>query len=212
MLITTVIDIMPLVDATARSQKRLVYSVVQGINATAKKIQEVERAHLATVFTLRTPASKQFMERNVAIIKPFASVKQGKLYADITVATKTRLLLSKFESGEQRPAFKGKLIAQPVAGSPARTSFAAPVAAQYTFKAMKLKAKNVIGGGKRYEGAGGTFTVATVGVFVRLGPVVKLIYGYARTQKLKPQLRWAVTARSTADRWLTENIRKAWFS
>lgn len=93
------IDILKLVDKTAKAQKNLAFSVVQGINATALKIQEAQRENLAKNFTLRTGNTTQFMQRQVAIIRPFASVGRGRIYAEVAVGQRSKLLLGGYEDG-----------------------------------------------------------------------------------------------------------------
>ena len=60
-------------------QRRLAYAVVNAINNTAKRIQEAERRRVEEEFTVR---KRDFLRREAAKIKPFASVKQGRPYAE----------------------------------------------------------------------------------------------------------------------------------
>ena len=205
------VDIARLLDKTLKAQKNLAYSVVQGINATAKQIQQEARDRLNKRFTLRTPQTKQFLERQSAVIKPFASVGQGRLYAEVSVGRRPKLLLAGYEEGDKREPFRGSVIAQPVTGNSARKNFREPVDKQFTFRSLALKAKTV-GGEKRYTGRLGTFTIAGVGVFRRLGRGrngAELLYHYAKMQKLPKKLGWRQAAQGTASRWLDENISRA---
>jgi hypothetical protein len=68
------IDCASLVLRLENGQRRLAYVVVNAINATAKRIQATERRHIEQEFTIR---KKDFVLRQAAVIKPFASVKQG---------------------------------------------------------------------------------------------------------------------------------------
>lgn len=211
MKIEAQVDIARLTDKTLKAQRNLAYSVVQGINATAKLIQQEARDTLAKRFTLRTAQTKQFLERQAAVIKPFASINQGRLYAEVAVGQRPKLLLSGYEEGARREPFKGSVIAQPVTGNAARKNFRDPVDKQFTFRALALKAKTT-GGEKRYTGRLGTFTIAGVGVFRRLGAGrngAELLYHYAKTQKLPRKLGWRQAAQGTASRWLDENISRA---
>lgn len=206
------IDILKLVDKTAKAQKNLAFSVVQGINATALKIQEAQRENLAKNFTLRTRNTTQFMQRQVAIIRPFASVGRGRIYAEVAVGQRSKLLLGGYEDGVAREPFRGKLIAQPVAGNAARPNFKDPVKQQFTFKAMALKSVKTKAGGKRFEGRNGTYTVEKVGVFLRTGrgrEGSELIYAFAEHQKLPKKLGWLKRAEAVTNRWLSENITQA---
>ena len=211
MRINAQVDISQLTATTYKAQKHLAYSVVQGINATAKQIQAEERTNLTKKFKVRTAATKTFLERQAAITKPFASVKNGLLYAEIAVGQRPKLLLSGFEDGDKREPFKGSVIAQPVVGNSARKNFSDPVSSQFTFRAMALKAKTVRGE-KKFVGrpGAGLFTVKDVGVFRRFGSDVELLYHYARNQKLPKKLGWRQSAQRLANQWLNENITRAY--
>lgn len=158
MRINTQIDVLGLVDQTAKTQKNLVYSTVQGINRTAQMIQHAQQQALAKDFTLRTLQTKDFLTRRVAVIRPFASVNQGRLYAEVSMNPRAArpVLLPGFESGEQRQPARGKLIAAPVVGGPARPSFNNPVKDQFMFKNLRLRAKKTAGG-RVFRGQEGTY-------------------------------------------------------
>ena len=117
------IDSAPLVLRLQNGQRRLAYAVVNAINNTAKRIQAAERRRVEQEFTVR---KKEFIRREAAVIKPFASVKQGRPYAEIGVGQKPRLLLSAFERGaERKPFTPGRPTRRPSpwsAGPPARSS------------------------------------------------------------------------------------------
>ena len=73
------IDSTALVLRLQNGQRRLAYAVVNAINNTAKRIQEAERRRVEEEFTVR---KAQFMRREAA--KPFASVRQGRAYAEMS--------------------------------------------------------------------------------------------------------------------------------
>lgn len=102
MLIQTKIDVSGLTDKSYKAQMNLVYSAVQRINFTAKKIQQAQRENLRDKLILRTAQTQSFLERNVAVIRPFASVPQGGLYAEVAIAERKKLLLSGLETGAER--------------------------------------------------------------------------------------------------------------
>lgn len=214
MKITPKLDVLGLVDKTYKAQKNLAYSVAQGINATAKQIQEAQRENLEKGFVLRSSKTKQFLERQAAIIKPFASVKQGRLFAEVAVGQRPKLLLAGYESGDKRPPMRGSVIAQPVVGGPARPTFQQPIAKAFTFQGMALKAvRNT--GTKQYVGRHNTFTIAGRGVFQRIGAgkdAIKMVYRYDKSQKLPAKLHWMKTAQDVANKWLDESIRLAFTS
>jgi hypothetical protein len=120
-------------------EKRLAYAVVNAINKTALRIQEAERERVSRAFIVR---KRDFIMREAAIVKPFASVKQTRQYAEIAVGDKQRLLLAKFEKGAERKPFTpgAKSVAVPLLGRPARPSIANPVPPAFRFSGMKLRA------------------------------------------------------------------------
>ena len=116
------IDSTKLILRLRNGQRRLAYATVNAINNTAKRIQAAERRRVEKEFTVR---KKNFIQRQAAIIKPFANVKQGRPYAEISVGQKPRLLLSAFERGaERKPSTpSARRVAEPVIGGPARPRF-----------------------------------------------------------------------------------------
>ena len=201
------IDVLPLVNQTIQAQRNLAFSVVQGINNTAKRIQQEERAKLEQNFTLRSK-TKPFMLRNAAIIKPFASVTQGRPYAEVSVGQKQRLLLGGFEKGLDRAGgFVGHNIAMPVAGSPARPAFRSSVPEAYRYNKLRMKK---VGG--RYVGQHDTYVIPNVGVFMRQGKGKQnsqLLYGFHPTQHLKAKMHFVDTAQQVASKWMSEEIHAA---
>jgi hypothetical protein len=115
--------------------KRLAYACANAINATALRIQTDMRAGVQSRFTVRARAS-QFVLRQAAILKPRASVGQGRPYAEISVGQKPGLLLSQYEAGGERKPMVGRRAAVPVYGSAARPSFSQSVPTQFTFKGL----------------------------------------------------------------------------
>lgn len=212
MRIDAKLDVAKLVDKSAKAQKNLAYSVVQGLNATARQIQDAQRDALRKTFTLRTENTQRFLTRQIAIIKPFASVPAGRLYTEISVGERSKLLLSGYERGEDRPAFKGRMIAQPVTGNAARPSFSRPIAQNFTFRAMALKAKRTRAGAQQMKGKNRTYTIGGVGVFLRTGrgeEGSEMIYAFRDKQQLPKRLGWLKRARDIADKWLNENVTQA---
>lgn len=116
--------------------KNIAYATVNAINQTALDVQRQAQENVKSRFTLRNP---QFVLRQAAIIKPFANVRQGRPYAEISVGQKPRLLLADFEQGGARLPFVGRREAVPIPGSAARPSFAQPVPAHMRFEALRLQ-------------------------------------------------------------------------
>lgn len=177
------------------SAKNLAYASVNAVNKTALQVQKQAQENVKSRFTLRQP---DFVLRQAAIIKPFASVGQGRPYAEIQVGQKPRLLLADFEKGAQRAPFIGKNVAVPITGSPARPSFSAPVEGSLRITALGLqptltaaqrqqrrsiKGKNAAetrsmrgdfnrahGAGQVWKGRQRTYMIPGVGIFQRTGP------------------------------------------
>jgi len=178
----------------ARYEKNLAYSVAQSINAAALEAQKRIRRHLRDVFHIRRG---EFIDRTIKVFA-FASVGKDRVYAEIGVDNKPRLLiLSMFETGGNRLPFKGKAQAVPVTGQIARPSSASNVNPAYTFQALNfhrgpitargrhvLAARRARGINKRklsgqyyvWQGANRTFILQATrrapfgGVFQRVGP------------------------------------------
>ena len=114
--------------------KKLAYACANAINATALRIQNDIRAHTAQTFTLR-PKTREFMLRQAAILKPRASVRDGRPFAEISVGQKPGLLLPQFETGGPRRPLVGKHAAVPIIGA-ARPTWESSVAPELTFKRL----------------------------------------------------------------------------
>lgn len=167
MQINVTIDNMKLLLRLRNGQKRLAYAVVNAINNTAKRIQAAERERVEEEFTVRR---QEFIRREAAIIKPFASVREARPFAELAVGKKPRLLLSIFERGGLRkPATPGaRFVAEPVIGGPARPEFARPVTPELRLRRLRFDRTKT---GKVRKGAATTRTylVPGLGIFQRLG-------------------------------------------
>jgi hypothetical protein len=177
--------------------KSVAYGTVNAINETAKQVQAAERDNVRRKFHVR-PAKAEFMMQQAAIIKPFASVSQGRPYADVSVGKKDRLLLATFEHGGQRLPFIGKNEAIPIIGSPARPSIDESVPVNLQVKnlnmapqlpaAVKAQLKSIKGSTRAetaalrktfknansanmpWKGRERTYMIPGVGIFQRTGP------------------------------------------
>lgn len=208
------VDTSNLVLRLEKGQRRLAYVVANALNRTAKDIQTEERARVAGEFTIRKP---EFILRQAAIIKPFASATQGRAFVDISVGQKSRLLLSTFEEGGARPPFKGKSVAVPITGEEARPSFEQPVPQNLRFTGLRFKLSKGDrrlrrkGGRSRHEirrGEHGTYLIPGVGVFQRSGGESHLIYSFESSIALKPRLRFLDTARRVTSARFNENLQR----
>lgn len=207
MKINLQIDSAHLVLRLRNGQRRLAYAAVNAVNNTAKRIQAAERRRVEEEFTVR---KKAFIRREAAIIKPFASVKQGRAYAEISVGQKPRLLLSAFERGAARkPATSAaKSVAESVVGGPARPTFTQPVTPELRLRRLRFDRTKT---GKRRTGVTRTRTylVPEVGIFQRVGKEAsRMVYIFTRGKRIKPRLRFVQTARKEARRWFREEMER----
>jgi hypothetical protein len=188
-------DAKRLMDRMDLSAKNIAYASVNAVNKTALQVQAQARSNVQARFTLR---QRQFIMRQAAIIKPFASVSQGRPSAEVFVGQKERLLLSDFEKGALRPAFVGKNVAVPITGSPARPGFASPVPGSMRIsslglqpsltsaqkqqrrsikggsaketRAMRQQFTSAAGAGQVWKGKQRTYMIPGLGIFQRTGP------------------------------------------
>lgn len=187
-------------------EKKLAYAVSDGINETAKLIQKVERENINQHFTVR---QNDFINRNAAIIKPFASPKKGIIFAEIAVGQKKNLLLSTFEAGGIKMPLKGSRVAVPITGTASRPGFSSQVAARFTFKSMAFKQTKTKSGKTQFKGNNRTFIIPSKGVFQRTGSQrsdIELIYKFKTNPHLQASLRFVATAQRVSDEWLNRNI------
>jgi hypothetical protein len=217
--------------------KRMAFAVVNALNQTAKEIQTGEREHAASAFTLR---KRDFVLREAAVIRAaaggsgFASVGAGRFEARISVGQKPRLLLSGFEEGAERRPFKGKNVAAPVTGGPARPSFSAGVSDAFTFRNLGLRRVKSNGQSKRkrrttvrieqsitkqgkvqWKGAHRTFLLTETGrapqggVFQRVGPGrddIRMVYSFRPPFRLDRRLHFLDTGTRIADQRFQRNL------
>lgn len=187
--------------------KRMAFAVVNALNHTAKEIQKGELARVRSEFTVR---KHKFIAREAAVIRGagggsgFANVKQGRFEVRIAVGQKPRLLLSDFEAGGTKRPFKGRKVAVPLTGGPARPSFGQAVPEAFMFRGLKLR--RVRGGVK---GAHRTFILKQTarapqgGVFQRVGPGrgdIRMVYSFAPAPRLDRRLRFIQTGEAIANR------------
>lgn len=201
------VDSVALVLRLRHGQRRLAYAVVNAINNTAKRIQDVERQRVEAEFTVR---KKDFIRREAAIIKPFASVRQARAFAEIGVGQKPRLLLSAFERGAERKPFTpaARSVAEPVVGGPARPQFTAQVPAELRMTRLRFDRNKT---GRRRAGVTktSTYLVPQVGIFQRVSKeVTRAVYLFTRGKKIKPRLEFVETAEKEGNRWFAEEMER----
>jgi hypothetical protein len=147
------IDSTQLILRLKNGERRLAYAAVNAVNNTAKRIQQAEFAEVKDSFEIRKPTfffgTPGRPGGTAARIKPFASVKQARAYADIAIAppegrglVNRRTLLPYYESGGPRPIFTpgAQHVAVPIVGGPARPSWSTSVPKEFTFSGLHLVA------------------------------------------------------------------------
>jgi hypothetical protein len=178
------------------AERKMAYAIANAINAVALKIQAAERARVVRVLHVR---KSEFILREVAVIKPFASAPQRRFEALISVGQKPRLQLSKFEAGGQRGPFVGRHVALPVIGG-ARPSIAMSVDPALFVKALALRRVGGRRGGGPIEGALSTYLVPRVGIFQRLASgASRILYFFKDVWRIPRKLGFIETARAVAD-------------
>jgi hypothetical protein len=207
MRINLQVDAAPLVLRLQNGQRRLAYAVVNAINNTAKRIQDAERHRVDEEFTVR---KKDFIRREAAIIKPFASVRQARAFAEIAVGQKPRLLLSAFERGAERKPFTtgARRVAEPVIGGPARPQFSAQVTPELRVGRLRFDRTKT---GRRRAGVTktSTYLVPKVGIFQRISKeTTRIVYFFSKGKKVEPRLHFVETAEKEAQRWFGEEMQR----
>lgn len=134
MIIKVQVDSSALYARMKDGQRRLAFDVEQGLRETALLFQKDIRARVRSIMTIRKP---DFIDREIAKII-FPSVKQGRAWTEVYVDQKKRLLLAEFEAGGPRLPFKGRRVAVPLTGSPARPTFQESVPEEFTIQGLRL--------------------------------------------------------------------------
>lgn len=194
---------------TAREAKRLAFNTAQAINETLKEIQVEERINLERKFTLRKTT---FIHRLVKILR-FASARKGVAFGEIGIdPKKKRVLLGLFEKGGTRPAFKGKRVAVPITGGPARPTFRESIRPAFRFTALRLRRprKRRGAGASRRLGQQQTFQIPRVGVFQRIGEKVRPVYLFIRGPQLDKGLNFIRIARRVINREWPKQFARAY--
>lgn len=201
-------DALPLAAFLGDKDRRRI-ALANAINNTAKAVQKAERENLHRKFHVR-PERKTWMERQAAIIKPFAKPSVGRYYAVISVGHKPRLLLEQFEKGGEHKSQKGPNVAVPTRA--ARPSIDANITADLLYKQLRMKPV-----GKTWRGAQRTFAVKDLGIFQRVGPHRKgrpwsgtrRVYIFKPSTRLDSRLAWMDLAMSVGRLTMDAEIKKA---
>jgi hypothetical protein len=153
MQINLTVDSAPLILRLKNGERRLAYAVVKAINRTALAIQAAEFIEVNKDFTIRRPVfwfgTSMRPGGAAARISPFASVPQGRPWAEIAIAPPAgrglinrRTLLALFETGGRRtPMVPGaQHVAIPRTGGPARPAFGELIPETMTFAGLHFTA------------------------------------------------------------------------
>ena len=206
-------DVARLITRFERMEKPLVFAAVNTINGTARDIQEAEKDEIKRDVTIRRPA---FTLREIAIIKPFANVKQGRLFAEVSVGRKKRSLLAQLVDGGVKE-HKGKNVAIPVTGGAARPTFQTaqefpPLVQQLRFKKPRRKRGGKPGAKVILQGPDGTFLIPGVAIRKREGDHIQTLIVYKPVVRIPKTVRWReiagrVGAKSMRERMEIEVIK-----
>jgi hypothetical protein len=237
MQINISIDAENLKARTAKEAKNLAYSTAQAINDTAKDVQYRIQGDVQQLFRIRkkpgakswADASSEFSdatgdqpsrsERSFIIrqIKIFAwaNVMKGKIFAEIGINNRPRLLLSHFEQGGMREPFKGKRVAVPITKTARGGSIQNPVNPNLTFRKLGFKKTRTASGKRQIKGKLRTFILQKTdrhpqgGVYQRIGPGrkdIRMVYSFRRSFRLRAVLGFVKKAQETYIRNFRENF------
>lgn len=133
--------------------KRIAFGAVNAVNAAAKDVQAAQFENVRARFTVRQPrflfGTPERPGGAAARIRPFASVRAGRPFAEISVSgpegrggVRRRTLLPGFEEGAPRGPFTpgADRVAVPVTGGAARPSIEDAIRQEFTFAGMRLRA------------------------------------------------------------------------
>lgn len=211
------VDASGLIRKLALTEKNVAFATVNAINDTLKQVQDLARQNLRDRFTLRKP---DFMLRQAAIIRPFANIRQARPFGEVAVGQKARLLLSTFEEGGEKRPFKGKRVAVPITGSPARPTFGAPVPQEYRVSALRLRKQKAKPRGRAgvetvtsmegvWRGQQRTYMIPDIGIFQRFGPGkadTRLLYYFDSDVPLPRKLGFLAMAKSQGQALFRANL------
>lgn len=209
LIIDAQFDTSALVGRMKNSSKRLAYAAVNAINNTAKRIQREIRQHVKGEFELR---KDEFILREAAKIRPFASVKQARAYAEISVGQKPRLLLSQFERGAARePVTAGaQFVAEPVIGGPARPDWARSVPPEFRMSRLRFD-RTKTGKIRAAQKKTSTYLVAGVGIFQRLAGETRgrAVYIFTKGKRIEAgRLPFTRIAQRIGVKWLGREFER----
>jgi hypothetical protein len=233
MKINVSIDIENLKTRTQREVKNLAYSTAQALNDTAKDVQYRIQGDVQKIFHLRRGKSalpgsdfsretgdqpsrseRSFIVRAIKVLA-WANVMKGRIYAEVGINNRPRLLLAKFEKGDIREPFVGKRVAVPISETARKGSVSSVVDPKLTFKRLGFKKYTTKTGKRQIKGKMRTFILSKTaahpmgGVYQRVGPRredIQMVYSFKRAFRLRAVLRFIERARETYIKRFRENF------
>lgn len=200
-------DNVSLIRRLEKGEKRLAYAAVNAINFALKEVQAAEIAEIRRDVTVRRP---EFTLKQIAIISPFANVKQARAFGEVSIGRKPRTLLGMLATGGQKE-HRGKSVAIPVTGEEARPTFATPQTFPPLVKLLKFKRPR----GRRrrgvkvvLQGVEGRFLIPGVGIFRRRGTQVRAIILYRPEVRVRPKVPWLAVAQRVGAESLREGMER----
>lgn len=204
-----------LLERVRNAPKRVAFALVNAINETLKIAQRTVQHEGDDEMTVRQPG---FIHREIAIVKPFASVSQQRPYGEIAVGQKKNLLLPQLlDQGGIRTPFKGKSTAVPVEARPSqaasvpeelyvkRLGFRRPKAT--TAATRRNRRAGVVG--KVWEGLRNTYLIPGAGIFQRVaGAASRVLYVFARHVKLPKVFGFVKVVTDVAERVFPAALRR----
>lgn len=185
--------------------RRLAFAGVATLNKTALRFQRHMREEADRVFEVRR---RDFVLRQIAVIQPFASVPQGRLYVEIYIGRRSKLLLSMFERGGVRaPMTAGATrVAVPITGGAARPSFSDQVTPTLRYKALRLRRRDRRRDSHAVpQGLERTYLIPGTGIFQRVSPTVTLqIFSLEEAPPIPRRLDFHGDAKLYLPRWVRE--------
>jgi hypothetical protein len=227
---------------TDRQVKNLAYSTAQAVNDTALQVQYRIQGDVQERFHLRkkqgakswegatspyqdetgdAPArgERSWLVRQVKMFA-WANVRRGRLYAEVGVAQRPRLLLAGFETGMMREPFKGKHVAVPVSATARDGSIDRPVDPALTFRKLAFRVRWTKSGKRQIKGKMRTFILGATathpmgGVYMRVGPGredIRMAYSFKRAWRLRKVLQFVARGKQVYEKSFRENFMRRFY-
>ena len=203
-------DNVALIKRLRNGERRLAFAAVNAVNAAAREVQKAQREAIQQRATVR---KREFTLREIAVIRPFASVGRGIPFAEVAIGRKARLFLSQLEEGGLKE-HRGRNVAIPVTGSEARPTFQTPQAFPPLVKTLKFRRPRRKRGARPgartiLQGTEGRFLIPGEGIFRRVSDTsVWAVIVYKPEVRVPKRLGWLDRARRVGPRALREAMER----